>query len=54
MTLEGFYEVLAGICFVMTGLWWTVVEGRKDWLRNPIMRNLAGGVFASFLSNCFT
>jgi hypothetical protein len=49
MTLDSFYQVLSGICFVMTGLWWSVVEGRKDWLRNPTMRNLAGGVYASFL-----
>lgn len=49
MTLEAFYEILSGICFALTGLWWTVVEGRKDWLKEPIMRSLAGGVYASFL-----
>lgn len=49
MSLDAFYQALSGICFVMTGLWWTVVEGRKDWLRSPTMRNLAGGVYASFL-----
>lgn len=47
--MEQFYEVLAGICFVLTGLWWTVVSGRKDWLENHELRNLAGGVYAAFL-----
>jgi hypothetical protein len=49
MTLDSFYEIVAGICFALTGLWWTVVEGRKDWLKDPGMRSLAGGVYASFL-----
>ena len=33
MSLEAFYEILSGICFALTGLWWTVVAGRKDWLK---------------------
>lgn len=49
MSLDSFYAILSGICFALTGLWWTVVEGRKDWLRNPELRSLAGGVYASFL-----
>jgi hypothetical protein len=49
MNLDAFYSILSGICFALTGLWWTVVEGRKDWLKNPQMRSLAGGVYASFL-----
>lgn len=49
MSLENFYEILAGICFALTGLWWTVVEGRKDWQTSPELRSLAGGVYASFL-----
>lgn len=49
MSLQGFYEILSGICFALTGLWWTVVESRKEWLKNPQMRSLAGGVYASFL-----
>jgi hypothetical protein len=47
--LENFYEILSGICFALTGLWWTVVEGRKEWLNNAKLRSLAGGVYASFL-----
>ena len=49
MNTDAFYSILTGICFALTGLWWTVVEGRKDWLRNPHLRSLAGGVYASFL-----
>lgn len=49
MPLENFYEILSGICFALTGLWWTVVEGRKEWLNNAKLRSLAGGVYASFL-----
>jgi hypothetical protein len=47
--MEQFYEILSGICFALTGLWWMVVEGRKDWLDNRELRGLAGGVYASFL-----
>lgn len=49
MSLDSFYAILSGICFALTGLWWTVVEGRKDWLNNLELRSLAGGVYASFL-----
>jgi hypothetical protein len=49
MTLENFYAILSGICFALTGLWWNVVEGRKDWLKDAQLRKLAGGVYASFL-----
>jgi hypothetical protein len=49
MSLQNFYEIMAGICFALTGLWWTVVENRKEWLANPELRGLAGGVYASFL-----
>ncbi len=49
MSLESFYEIVSGICFALTGLWWTVVESRKDWLKDAELRGLAGGVYASFL-----
>jgi hypothetical protein len=49
MSVDSFYQILSGICFALTGLWWTVVEGRKEWLKDPGMRSLAGGVYASFL-----
>src|SRR5512147_1387114 len=49
MSVDSFYEILSGICFALTGLWWTVVEGRQDWLADSKLRGLAGGVYASFL-----
>jgi hypothetical protein len=49
MDTNSFYAILSGICFALTGLWWTVVENRKDWLVDPRLRSLAGGVYASFL-----
>jgi len=49
MSLDSFYEIVAGICFALTGLWWTVVEGHKEWMKESSLRSLAGGVYASFL-----
>ena len=49
MNVESFYAILSGICFALTGLWWTVVEHRKDWSKDKEMLGLAGGVYASFL-----
>jgi hypothetical protein len=49
MNVDSFYAIVSGICFALTGLWWTVVEARKDWLKDAKLRSLAGGVYASFL-----
>lgn len=49
MNLETFYSVVAGTCFALLGLWWTVMESRRDWLRDEKVRKLAGGVYLSFL-----
>jgi hypothetical protein len=49
LNTDSFYAILSGICFALTGLWWSVVEHRKDWLVDPKLRSLAGGVYASFL-----
>jgi hypothetical protein len=49
MNFDAFYSIMAGICFALTGLWWTVVEGRSDWVKDPKLSSLAGGVYASFL-----
>jgi hypothetical protein len=49
MNLETFYSVVAGTCFALLGLWWTVMESRRDWLKDEQVRKLAGGVYLSFL-----
>ena len=49
MSVDTFYEIMSGICFALTGLWWGVVEKREEWISDPKMRSLAGGVYASFL-----
>ncbi len=49
MSLESFYQIVSGICFGLAGLWWGVVQDRKDWMKENEMRSLAGGVYASFL-----
>jgi hypothetical protein len=49
MSIDSFYEIVAGICFALCGLWWTVVERRKDWITDQTLRSLSGGVYASFL-----
>ncbi len=47
--LSTFYAVVSATCFTLVGLWWTVVERRPDWLADPQMRRLVGGVYVSFL-----
>lgn len=49
MDLSTFYAVVAGTCFTLVGLWWNVVERRPDWLADPNLRRLVGGVYVSFL-----
>lgn len=49
MDLGTFYAVVAGTCFTLVGLWWNVVERRPDWLADPGLRRLVGGVYLSFL-----
>jgi hypothetical protein len=49
MNTDSFYAIFTGICFALTGLWWNVVEARKDWLTDSIIQRLTGGVYASFL-----
>lgn len=49
MDLTTFYAVVAGTCFTLVGLWWNVVERRPDWLADPDLRQLVGGVYLSFL-----
>jgi hypothetical protein len=49
MNVDSFYAIVSGICFALTGLWWTVCEARVDWMKDTRLRSLAGGVYASFL-----
>jgi hypothetical protein len=49
MNLEAFYSIVAATCFALLGLWWTVMGSRKDWLKDEKIRDLAGGVYMSFL-----
>ena len=47
--MDAFYSVMAGTCFALVGLWWSVVDRRKEWTKDTAMRSLAGGVYLSFL-----
>jgi len=49
MNLDTFYSIVAGTCFAFLGLWWTVMEARRDLLKDDKIRGLAGGVYLSFL-----
>lgn len=49
MDLSSFYGLIAGTCFTLVGLWWTVLGKREDWKRDWKMRKLAGGTYLSFL-----
>lgn len=49
MNLDTFYSIVAGTCFALLGLWWTVMESRRDLLNDSQVRALAGGVYLSFL-----
>jgi hypothetical protein len=49
MDLGTFYAVVAATCFTLVGLWWNVVQRRPDWLADPALRRLVGGVYLSFL-----
>ena len=49
MDIQAFYALFAATCFTLVGLWWTVVKSRPDWIANDGTRNLAGGVYLSFL-----
>jgi len=49
MDTNTFYSIVAGTCFTLVGLWWTVVKSRKEWIKDDQMRQLASGVYLSFL-----
>jgi len=49
MDVNAFYALVAATCFTLTGLWWSVVKSRPEWIANAGLRSLAGGVYLSFL-----
>jgi hypothetical protein len=49
MNVSSFYALVAATCFALTGLWWTVVKSRPEWLKDKALRSMAGGVYLSFL-----
>jgi len=49
MSVSAFYALVAGTCFTLTGLWWTVVKSRPEWMKDKALRSMAGGVYLSFL-----
>jgi hypothetical protein len=49
MDIQTFYAFTAGICFTLVGLWWNVIRDKKEWLADPALREMASGVYLSFL-----
>ena len=49
MDTSTFYALLSGACFTLVGLWWNVVQGKPEWVKNETTRALASGVYLSFL-----
>ena len=49
MDVSTFYALFSATCFTLTGLWWSVVEKHRHWLRDPGMRRRVGSVYLAFL-----
>ena len=49
MDIQTFYAFMAGICFTLVGLWWNVVQSKPQWKKDENLRELASGVYLSFL-----
>ncbi len=49
MDVSTFYALLSGACFTLVGLWWNIVNSKKEWLADQKMLELASGVYLSFL-----
>jgi hypothetical protein len=41
MDIQTFYAFTAGICFTLVGLWWNVVQNKKEWLKDAALREMA-------------
>jgi hypothetical protein len=49
MESSAFYAVVAGICFALIGLLWSVIGVRGEWRDDATMRGLLTSVYISFL-----
>ncbi len=49
MDVSTFYALFSTTCFTLVGLWWNVVQSHTDWMREPALRRVVGGVYLSFL-----
>ncbi|MFI6001505.1 hypothetical protein ACIA98_13940 [Streptomyces sp. NPDC051366] len=49
MDVSTFYALFSATCFTLVGLWWNVVQSHSDWMRDPALRRVVGGIYLSFL-----
>ncbi|MGW9074785.1 hypothetical protein ACWGQT_35820 [Streptomyces yangpuensis] len=49
MDVSTFYALFSATCFTLVGLWWNVVQSHHDWMREPALRRVVGGIYLSFL-----
>lgn len=49
MDVSTFYALFSATCFTLLGLWWSVVQRHEEWLRDPGLRSVVGGVYLAFL-----
>ncbi len=49
MDVSTFYALFSATCFTLVGLWWTVIDRNRRWLREPPTRRRVGAVYLSFL-----
>ncbi|MEO5663977.1 MAG: hypothetical protein ABIR39_11895 [Nocardioides sp.] len=49
MDVSTFYALFSATCFTLLGLWWNVVQRHEEWLRDPGLRGIVGGVYLAFL-----
>jgi hypothetical protein len=49
MDVSTFYALFSATCFTLVGLWWNVVQSHADWMCDPALRRVVGGIYLSFL-----
>ncbi|MFG2296150.1 hypothetical protein [Streptomyces sp. NPDC048603] len=49
MDVNTFYALFSATCFTLVGLWWNVVQSHPEWMREPGLRRITGGIYLSFL-----